>query len=135
MHLFVIFCYLTKHLNTQHILFINNNSNQKQNVCFFALLIRVFYNTTKFPINIRFFFSLKTKWIASTIIKTLCFIFKCKRKNQKQKVKTKYDGLKMQNVCLFQQSLFWGIYKVHRFKQAKYLTLPPLLLIPILTKE
>ena len=47
------------------------------------------------------------------------------KKESEAKSQDKYDGLKMQNVSLFQQSLFRGIYKVHRFKQAKYLTLPP----------
>ena len=52
------------------------------------------------------------------------------KKESEAKSQDKYDGLKMQNVCLFQQSLFRGIYKVHRFKQAKYLTLPPPSLYP-----
>ena len=126
MHLFVIFCYVTKHLNTQHILFLNNDSNQKQNVCFFALLIRVFCNTTKFPINIRFFFSLKTKWIASTIIKTLYFIFKCKRKNQKQKVKTNMMDWRCKTSVFFSKVCLGAFIKYIGLNKLNiWLSLPP----------
>ena len=109
MNNYALFSVTSLNISTQHILFLNNES-KPQHLSPSALFIKLFFcNTTEFPINIRFFFSLKTKRtvqdqrtlsiISQTVSSTsqdyiFYSIFKHTRKNWKSKVKIKYNWLK-----------------------------------------